>query len=110
MVIEAQESRVAIWHYTAEEIEKFHTAVDLLRGRAGLPRKSERPIREMIREGGFSQIRNSIHCDLFDRWPLRDQMEFLSSVAHLSGRAISVRIYDQILQLLRDDRRETFYE
>lgn len=110
MATVAQAPEIALWHYTDEEIASYYHAVDMLRGRAGLPKKREKTVTEAIRDNSFAELRAAIHCELFDNWPLREQMEFLESVSDLPSRAVSVRIYEQVFQLLREARTPLLYD
>lgn len=83
----------------------YHNCVAKLRHMAGLQVAKLKSIRESIRDNTFGlDMANALRCDLLENWPLREQIRFLDSLAGLSDKEKSVRIYAAAYGLYRESR------
>lgn len=84
----------------------FYYSAAVIKQRLGFPRRKTLPIKELIRSGQFlTVVKPEIHCEIFDFWPLRDQLDFMDSLSGMSAPEKEVHIYEKVYGLCRHNIR-----
>jgi len=88
--------------FTAALRREFERCVTRIKIIAEIPYAASLTIKESLRQDKFSEtIEEALHCDLFDFWPLPEQVKFIDELKDFATEAREVRAYAQAYALLR---------